>query len=196
MLAIGLDDKLPNFRVDLTRLPDAAERTLAATRKAYPSLDVPFHSRWRHFVFEGTDRWARIDRATQWPDPAAQGARCLRSRDHQCTARCRRRTAMALSRSGIKKSHRPFRRAGAGKSRYVHERRIFVKSLASRCKLTPKDDAPDERRRSQRISGLGLPIRLSASKAAPICCVAWVAASRQSRTIFANKRCAASRRVI
>lgn len=49
MLAIGLDDKLPNFRVDLALLPDAAERTLAATRKAYPSLDVPFHSRWRHF---------------------------------------------------------------------------------------------------------------------------------------------------
>jgi hypothetical protein len=72
MLAIGLDDKLPNFRVDLTRLLDAAERTLAATRKAYPTLDVPFHSRWRHFVFEGSDRWAGIDRATQWHDPAVQ----------------------------------------------------------------------------------------------------------------------------
>jgi Protein of unknown function (DUF1688) len=72
MLAIGLDDKLPNFRVDLARLPDAANRTLAATLKAYPSLDVPFHSRWRHFVFEGTDRWAGIDRVTDWPDPAAR----------------------------------------------------------------------------------------------------------------------------
>jgi Protein of unknown function (DUF1688) len=72
MLAIGLDDKLSNFRVDLARLSDAAERTLAAMRKAYPSLEVPFHSRWRHFVFDGIDRWARIDRATQWPDLAAQ----------------------------------------------------------------------------------------------------------------------------
>lgn len=72
MLAVGLEDKLPNFRVDLTRLSGAAERTLAATLKAYPSLDVPFHSRWRHFVFKGTDRWARIDRATQWPDTATQ----------------------------------------------------------------------------------------------------------------------------
>ena len=72
MLAIGLDDKLPNFRVDLARLPDAAERTLAATLKAYPSLDVPFHSRWRHFVFDGLDRWAQIDRATAWPDTAAR----------------------------------------------------------------------------------------------------------------------------
>ncbi len=72
MLVLGLEEKLPNFRVDLTRLPDAAERTLAATLKAYPSLDVPFHSRWRHFVFEGVDRWAGIDHATTWPNTAAR----------------------------------------------------------------------------------------------------------------------------
>jgi Protein of unknown function (DUF1688) len=72
MLAIGLEDKLPNFRINLDRLNDAAERTLAATRKAYPSLDVPFHSRWRHFVFESQDRWTAIDKAARWPDRAAQ----------------------------------------------------------------------------------------------------------------------------
>jgi hypothetical protein len=72
MLAIALDDKLPNFRVNLDRLDGATERTLAATRKAYPSLDVPFHSRWRHFVFEEEDRWAAIDKAARWPDRAAQ----------------------------------------------------------------------------------------------------------------------------
>ncbi len=72
MLILGLEDKLPNFRVDLTRLPDAAERTLAATLKAYPSLDVPFHSRWRHFVFEGVDRWAGLDHAATWLNPATR----------------------------------------------------------------------------------------------------------------------------
>jgi Protein of unknown function (DUF1688) len=72
MLAIGLEDKLPNFRINLDRLNGAAERTLAATRKAYPSLNVPFHSRWRHFVFEEEDRWAAIDKAARWPDRAAQ----------------------------------------------------------------------------------------------------------------------------
>jgi hypothetical protein len=72
MLAIGLEDKLPNFRIDLGRLDNAAERTLAATRKAYPSLEVPFHSRWRHFVFGDHDRWAAIDKATRWPDLAAR----------------------------------------------------------------------------------------------------------------------------
>ena len=72
MLAIGLEGKLPNFRINLDRLNGAAERALTATQKAYPSLDVPFHSRWRHFVFEGQDRWAAIDKAAQWPDRAAQ----------------------------------------------------------------------------------------------------------------------------
>jgi hypothetical protein len=72
MLAIGLDDRLPHFRVDLERLDDAVNRTLAATLKAYPSLDVPFHSRWRHFVFDGENRWAAIDRATEWSDGAAR----------------------------------------------------------------------------------------------------------------------------
>jgi len=56
MLALGLADKLPHFRVDLDRLDRAAELVAAATRKNYPSLDVPFHSRWRHFVTCGIDR--------------------------------------------------------------------------------------------------------------------------------------------
>ena len=77
MLAIGLEDKLPNFRIDLGRLDDAAERTLAATLKAYPSLEVPFHSRWRHFVFEGQDRWLAVDKAARWPDHAARARAAL-----------------------------------------------------------------------------------------------------------------------
>ena len=60
MLALGLDDKLPHFRVDLAPLDEAVDLVVATTRKNYPSLDVPFHSRWRHFVFDGDDRWAAI----------------------------------------------------------------------------------------------------------------------------------------
>ena len=50
MLELGLDDKLPHFRIDLARLDHAADLVAATTRKNYPTLDVPFHSRWRHFV--------------------------------------------------------------------------------------------------------------------------------------------------
>lgn len=72
MLALGLEDRLPNFRVDLSLLDATAERVLAVTRQAYPSLDVPFHSRWQHFVVNGEDRFAaRAARAT-WRDPAAR----------------------------------------------------------------------------------------------------------------------------
>ena len=70
MLALGLDEKLPNFRVDLARLDDAADLVVATTRKNYPSLDVPFHSRWRHFVVDGKDRSAAI--AANTSDPAAR----------------------------------------------------------------------------------------------------------------------------
>jgi Protein of unknown function (DUF1688) len=72
MLAIGLDDKLPNFRIHLDRMDSAVELVLETTRKAYPSLDVPFHSRWRHFVTNNVNRWADIAEQTEWPDPAAR----------------------------------------------------------------------------------------------------------------------------
>jgi hypothetical protein len=60
MLALGLDDKLPHFRIDLDRLGDAVDLVLAVTKKNYPSLDVPFHSRWRHFATYGFDRHAGL----------------------------------------------------------------------------------------------------------------------------------------
>lgn len=72
MLAIGLDDKLPNFRIDLGRMDDVVELVLETTRNAYPSFDVPFHSRWRHFVANGDDRWAAVAGRTNWPDRAAR----------------------------------------------------------------------------------------------------------------------------
>ena len=72
MLALGLDDKLPHFRIDLARLDQAVDLVVETTRQAYPSLVVPFHSRWRHFVFNGEDRWAAIDKAAHWRDGAAR----------------------------------------------------------------------------------------------------------------------------
>jgi hypothetical protein len=73
MLALGLDDRLPNFRIDLARLEDAADLVLKLTRAAYPTLDVPFHSRWRHFVVDGVDRWTAIEGVRRWGDAAERG---------------------------------------------------------------------------------------------------------------------------
>jgi hypothetical protein len=30
------------------------------TREAYPALDIPYHSRWRHFCAGGIDRWGKL----------------------------------------------------------------------------------------------------------------------------------------
>jgi hypothetical protein len=72
LLEIGLDDGLPNFRVHLDRMDATAELVMETTRKAYPSLAIPFHSRWRHFAFAGVDRWAELADRIAWPDPSAR----------------------------------------------------------------------------------------------------------------------------
>jgi hypothetical protein len=72
LLKMGLDDELPHFRIDLRRLTAAADLTIEVTRAAYPGLDIPFHSRWRHFVLDGEDRWANVADATKWRDRAAR----------------------------------------------------------------------------------------------------------------------------
>ncbi len=71
MLALGLDDKLPHFRVDLGRFDAAVDLVVELTRLRYPTLEMPFHSRWRHFILDGDNRWATIRQAGPWRDDAA-----------------------------------------------------------------------------------------------------------------------------
>ena len=68
MLALG--DRLPNFAVNLDRLDDTAKLVIDTTRAAYPTFDIPFHSRWRHFDIDGFDYWHELDQAMVWPSPA------------------------------------------------------------------------------------------------------------------------------
>jgi hypothetical protein len=70
LLAIGIEDRLSNFRVHLDRMEATAELVAETTRKAYPSLAVPFHSRWRHFAINGVDRWTALADRIAWHDPA------------------------------------------------------------------------------------------------------------------------------
>ncbi len=72
ILAIGLEDRLPHFRIHFDRMDSTVDLVLKMTREAYPSFDVPFHSRWRHFVTNGDNRWATIADQTRWPDGAAR----------------------------------------------------------------------------------------------------------------------------
>jgi len=52
----------PWFIVDEGFLETAAGEVIAATRKRYPKLHIPFHSRWRHFEAGGVNRKAELDR--------------------------------------------------------------------------------------------------------------------------------------
>ncbi len=72
MLAIGLRGGLTHFTVHLDRMDGVVDAVLAVTRRSYPSLEIPFHARWRHFVRANVDRWARLAGAASWPDRAAR----------------------------------------------------------------------------------------------------------------------------
>jgi Protein of unknown function (DUF1688) len=75
LLALGINDELPHFRVNLERLEDAADLVAETTRLTYPTLDVPLHSRWRHFEFQGVDRWAALAATRSWAtDEAARAS--------------------------------------------------------------------------------------------------------------------------
>lgn len=56
ILATGLVVGLPHFAIDLARLPAVAQRTANVTRKRYPDLQIPPHSRFAHFDAGGVDR--------------------------------------------------------------------------------------------------------------------------------------------
>jgi hypothetical protein len=72
MLDIGLRGGLAHFTIDLDRLDAVTDAVLAVTRATYPTLDIPFHARWRHFVVGGADRWAAKADAVSWVDRAAR----------------------------------------------------------------------------------------------------------------------------
>jgi Protein of unknown function (DUF1688) len=63
----------PHFRLHLDRLDDAAALVVETTRRRYPDLRVPFHSRWRHFAAGGVDRAALVA-------PGAERAETARAR--------------------------------------------------------------------------------------------------------------------
>ncbi len=65
-------DRLAHFALDADRLDTAADYVLAEMRANYPDLNVPYHSRWRHFGVGGVDRWADLA-ATLLADPVETG---------------------------------------------------------------------------------------------------------------------------
>ena len=49
------------FTIDDDALHDTADHVAALTRDRFPDLDIPYHSRWRHFEVGGIDRRGRLE---------------------------------------------------------------------------------------------------------------------------------------
>lgn len=72
MLDLALEGRIDGWRVDLDQLPDTARFVAGVIRDQYPDLKVPFHARWRHFVFGGDDLWADISAKAGFADADEQ----------------------------------------------------------------------------------------------------------------------------
>ena len=72
ILDAALAGRTSGFSVVPERLEAAADRVAATTRRRYPTLAVPYHSRWRHFEAGGVDRVAAMEAADAATDVAAR----------------------------------------------------------------------------------------------------------------------------
>ncbi|MCY7285281.1 MAG: URC4/urg3 family protein [Cyanobacteria bacterium CAN_BIN43] len=61
LFALATANQLQHFQIDLTQLDRTADYVIAVMRSAYPTLQIPFHSRWRHFEAGGVSRSALLD---------------------------------------------------------------------------------------------------------------------------------------
>ncbi|MBW4523498.1 MAG: URC4/urg3 family protein [Scytolyngbya sp. HA4215-MV1] len=62
LLTLACDDRLTYFRCDFNALESVADYVLQVTRSHYPDLQVPFHSRWRHFEVGTYPRLASLEK--------------------------------------------------------------------------------------------------------------------------------------
>jgi hypothetical protein len=71
MLALAHEQQL-EWTVHMDRLPVTADFVSGVIRSRYPTLDVPLHARWRHFVFSRRDLWQEISATRDWPNAASR----------------------------------------------------------------------------------------------------------------------------
>jgi Protein of unknown function (DUF1688) len=64
--------RLLHFSLHEERLGACVDRVIAVTRQNYPTLDMPFHARWRHFRAGTRDLWQELDAATAWESSEAR----------------------------------------------------------------------------------------------------------------------------
>jgi Protein of unknown function (DUF1688) len=61
LFTLATANQLQHFQLDLTQLDRTADYVIEVMRSAYPTLQIPFHSRWRHFEAGGISRSTLLD---------------------------------------------------------------------------------------------------------------------------------------
>ena len=134
------------FRIDRARLDAAAARVAAVTRERYPTLAIPYHSRWRHFEAGGVDRRAELERALA-ARPAAERARAqIDLAVVSVLLDAGRGRRLGLRRSRVRAALHALRGPRGGELPRVHVRRVLRdprRSAARGCR-----GAGDDRRRA------------------------------------------------
>lgn len=70
LLKLAKEGQLEHFALDPTKMKDTASYIIDVIMQHYPNLDIPYHSRWRHFESGGVDRIHQL-KASQAPITAA-----------------------------------------------------------------------------------------------------------------------------
>ncbi|WP_233586478.1 URC4/urg3 family protein [Legionella sp. km772] len=60
LLALAKEDKLNYFSLHQEKMAPTASFIMDVITKNYPTLDIPYHSRWRHFEVGGLDRISKM----------------------------------------------------------------------------------------------------------------------------------------
>ncbi len=70
----ALNNESPYFGIDTSKIGPCCDYVLSLARQSNPSLNVPFHSRWRHFSVGNLDRINTLKKHDSFPiDPKEQG---------------------------------------------------------------------------------------------------------------------------
>ncbi|MEE8545895.1 MAG: DUF1688 family protein, partial [Alphaproteobacteria bacterium] len=64
VLEAGEAGALRHFALVPERLDEAAALVVETIEEAYPTLEIPYHARWRHFGAGGVERWAELAKSS------------------------------------------------------------------------------------------------------------------------------------
>ena len=71
LLGLAKQNKLEHFSLHEEKIPDVVNYVEKVIKANYPTLEVPFHSRWRHFNAGGVERIADLDKKLAGSSPEA-----------------------------------------------------------------------------------------------------------------------------